>query len=130
MADSSSDIRASCIFCKIVRGEIPAHKVYENEKFLAFLDIRPLAPGHTLVIPKRHYRWVWNVPEVGEYFETVRTVACALQKVFSPVEEIHARVVGEEVEHAHIWLYPAPGKTVGDKNDFTNNAEKIRAELV
>ena len=45
-----------CVFCKIVAGEIPAHKVYEDDKYLAFLDIRPLSPGHTLVIPKTHFR--------------------------------------------------------------------------
>ncbi len=118
-----------CIFCKIVRGDIPAHKVYEDEKFLAFLDIRPLAPGHTLIIPKRHYRWVWDVPDIGAYFETVRTVAQALQRAFGPIDEVHARIVGEEVPHAHIWLYPAPDKAKGDKNDFEANAEKIRRAL-
>jgi len=117
-----------CIFCKIVSGEIPSHKVYEDENFLAFLDIRPLAPGHTLVIPKAHYRWVWDVPNVDTYFETVRIIAHALQKAFG-VDEVHARVVGEEVAHAHIWLYPAPDKVIGDKNNFEGNAEKIRQFL-
>src|SRR3989344_7974210 len=98
----------SCVFCKIVRGEFPSHRVYEDEKFLVFLDIRPLAPGHVLVIPKQHYRWVWDVPSIGTYFEVVQKVAKALQKAFDPIEEIHARVIGEEIKHAHIWLYPAP----------------------
>lgn len=119
----------NCIFCKIASGTIPAYKVYEDETFLAFLDIRPISPGHTLVIPKRHYRWVWNVPEVGKYFETVRTIVLALQKAFSPIEEIHARVVGEEVEHAHVWIYPAPNKAKGDKNNLADNAERIRQAL-
>ena len=68
---------SNCIFCKIVKGEIPSHKVYENEKFLAFLSIEPESPGHTLVIPKEHYRWVWDVPEAGEYFEVSKTLNSA-----------------------------------------------------
>lgn len=130
MEDTSTSVSASCIFCKIVRKEIPAEIVFENDEFLAFLDIRPLALGHTLVIPKAHYRWVWDVPNIGAYFEVVRKIALALQKAFGSIEEIHARIVGEEVPHAHIWLYAAPGKTEGDKNDFVGNAEKIRAQLV
>lgn len=118
-----------CIFCKIVKGEIPAEKVYEDEAFLAFLDIRPLSPGHTLIIPKTHYRWVWDVPEIGAYFEAARKVALALQKAFGGVDEIHSKVVGEEVPHAHIWVYPAPGRAQGDKMDFAANAEKIRQAL-
>jgi histidine triad (HIT) family protein len=119
----------SCIFCKIVRGEVPAEKVYENDEFLAFLDIRPLAPGHTLVIPKQHYRWVWDVPNIGAYFETVKKIARALQKAFGSVDEVHSKVIGEEVPHAHVWLYPAPDKVSGDKNDFKANAKKIRQAI-
>ena len=61
----------NCIFCKIVSGEIPSYKVYEDNEFMAFLDVRPLNLGHTLVIPKKHYRWVWDVPNIGEYYEVV-----------------------------------------------------------
>ncbi len=57
-----------CIFCKIVSGDIPAHKIYEDEKYLAFIDIHPQTPGQVQVIPKEHYRWVWDMPNVGEYF--------------------------------------------------------------
>lgn len=116
-----------CIFCKIVAGEIPAHKVYEDDKFLAFVDIHPLSPGHVQIIPKEHYRWVWDVPEVGAYFEIVRQIAKAQQKVFG-TEWILSKIVGEEVPHAHIWVYPENGAH-GDKQDFAGNAEKIRAAL-
>ncbi|HEX8994206.1 MAG TPA: HIT domain-containing protein [Candidatus Paceibacterota bacterium] len=118
-----------CIFCKIVAKEIPAHIVYEDAGFLAFLDIRPLSPGHTLVIPKDHYRWVWDVPQIGAYFEAVRKVALALQKAFGSADEVHSKVIGEEVPHAHVWLYPAPGKAAGDKHDFETNAQKIREAI-
>ena len=112
-----------CIFCKIVNKEIPAHVVYEDKDFLAFLDIRPLAPGHTLIIPKNHYRWVWDVPNIGAYFEVVSKLAKALRKAFHE-EMILSKVVGEEVPHAHVWLFPGD-KYVGDKNDFVGNKNKI-----
>ncbi|MBI5405609.1 HIT domain-containing protein [Candidatus Kaiserbacteria bacterium] len=116
-----------CIFCKIVRGEIPATKVYEDDNFLAFLDIHPQAPGHAQVIPKRHYRWVWDVPNVGAYFEVVRNVAQAQRKAFG-TEWVLSKIIGDEVPHAHIWVFPESGVT-GDKNDFAGNAEKIRGVL-
>ena len=118
----------NCIFCKIVAGEIPSTKVYEDSEFLAFLDIRPRAPGHTLVIPKEHYRWVWEVPNIGRYFEVARDIARAIQKAFG-TDMVHSKVEGEEVHHAHIWLYPDPKQTTGDKQDLSGNAEKIRAAL-
>ena len=72
----------NCIFCKIVRGEAPSHKIYEDAKFLAFIDINPISPGHTLVIPKEHYRFVWDVPDAREYFEVAKKIAKAQQKAF------------------------------------------------
>ena len=116
-----------CIFCKIVSGEIPCHKVYENEKFLAFLSIEPESPGHTLGIPKEHYRWVWDVPEAGEYFEVSKKIALAQKKAFD-TDWVLSKVVGEEDPHAHIWVFPND-KVIGDKKDFETNAEKIRKEL-
>ncbi|HEU5114166.1 MAG TPA: HIT domain-containing protein [Candidatus Paceibacterota bacterium] len=117
----------NCIFCKIVAGEIPGHKVYEDADFVAFLDIHPRSPGHTLVIPKKHYRWVWDVPNVGAYFEAARKVALAQRKAFG-TDMVLSKVFGEEVPHAHIWIYP--DETIqGDKKDFAGNAEKIRKNI-
>lgn len=127
-----------CIFCKIVKGEIPSHKVYEDSNFLAFLDIKPQSPGHTQVIPKKHYRWVWDVPSeldepasakatVGKYFEVVRKIAKAQQKAFN-TDFILSKIVGDEVEHAHIWVFPN-FNVPGNKKDFTTNAEKIKKEI-
>ncbi len=113
----------SCIFCKIANKEIPAEIVYENEDFIAFLDIRPISPGHALVIPKKHYRWVWDVPNIGSYFEIVAKIARAQQKAFGQ-EMVHSKIVGEEVPHAHIWIYPAPG-TPGNKSDFEGNKKRL-----
>ncbi|MDO8579444.1 MAG: HIT domain-containing protein [bacterium] len=116
-----------CIFCKIIRGQIPSHKVYEDGDFLAFLSIDPESPGHTLVIPKKHYRWVWDVPNIGEYFETARKIALAQKKAFS-TDFVFSKIIGEEVPHAHIWVYP-DNNVKGDKKDFAGNAEKIRRNL-
>lgn len=118
----------SCIFCQIAKKEIPAHVVYEDENFLAFLDIDPRAPGHVQVIPKKHYRWVWNVPNVGRYFEVVRKVARAQQKAFD-TEAIWSRITGDEISHAHIWIFPNPSDAAGDKDDLPGNAAKIKATL-
>jgi histidine triad (HIT) family protein len=118
---------ASCIFCKIIRGEIPAEKVYEDDNFLAFLDIHPQSPGHTQIIPKKHYRWVWDVPNVGEYFEVARKIAKAQQKAFN-TDFVLSKIVGDEVPHAHIWVFPN-SDVEGDPKDFAGNAEKIRQNL-
>ena len=116
-----------CIFCKIVRGEIPSHKVYEDKNFFAFLDINPQSPGHTQVITKKHYRWVWDVPNVGQYFEVVKKIALAQQKAFD-TDWIVSKIVGDEITHAHVWIYPNSG-IKGNKKDFEKNAEKIKDKI-
>ena len=117
----------NCIFCKIVKREIPANIVYEDDKFLAFLDIHPQSPGHTQVIPKEHHRWVWQVPDVGAYFEVVRKVALAQGKAFG-TDWVLSKIVGDEVEHAHIWVYPN-NKVSGDPKDFDKNKKLIEQNL-
>ncbi len=116
-----------CIFCKIVKKEIPGHIVYEDADFLAFLDIRPQSPGHALVIPKTHYRWVWDVPNAGAYFEVVKKIALAQKKAFG-TDFILSKVVGEDVHHAHIWVFPSD-KAKGNKTDFDGNKKKIADNL-
>jgi histidine triad (HIT) family protein len=118
----------NCIFCKIVRKEIPAHIVYEDDSYLAFLDIHPQSPGHAQVIPKEHYRWVWDVPKAGEYFEVVRKIALAQQKAFES-EAVWSRIMGDEVHHAHIWIFPNPHVAQGKPEQFEENAQKIRGAL-
>lgn len=104
-----------------MKGEVPSTRIYENDDFLAFLDISPLGAGHTQVIPKKHYRWVWDVPEAGEYFEIVRKIALAQKKAFG-VEIVRSQVYGEQVPHAHIWIWP---EIEEGKTDFAGNAAKI-----
>ena len=94
-----------CVFCKIVKGGIPAYKIYEDKDFLAFLDIAPFTEGHTLVIPKKHYRWVWDLPNVKEYFSVAAKIANHYRKVFK--NDFVASVVwGMLVPHAHIQILP------------------------
>lgn len=94
-----------CIFCKIVKGEIPCHKIYEDDDFIAFLDIFPWCEGHTLVIPKEHYRWVWDSENPGKYFEIVNKIANHYREIFK-TEFVMSFVYGYDVEHAHIHLLP------------------------
>lgn len=101
MADSQAD----CIFCKLVKGEIPCFKVYEDDQFLAFLDIAPLTRGHTLVVPKAHYRWVHDVPEPGQYFVAAVKVAQALEHTLKP-DFVTYHTFGQDIYHAHIHVVP------------------------
>jgi histidine triad (HIT) family protein len=114
----------TCIFCKIIAGEIPSHKVYEDDAFLAFLDINPQSPGHVQVIPKDHIRWVWDTPNAGAYFEVAKKIALAQRKAFE-TEWILSKIFGDEVPHAHIWVYPND-RVKGHKIAFAENAEKIK----
>ncbi len=118
----------NCIFCKIVAREVPAYIVYEDNDFIAFLDIHPLAAGHVQVIPKNHHRFVWDVPNAGEYFEAARKIAKALQKVFRH-DIIRSQIYGEQIFHAHIWVWPDIALT-GEEKEFELIAEKIRDALL
>ncbi len=129
-----------CIFCKIVRKEAPSYSVYEDNNYVAFLDIRPMNPGHTLVVSKKHYRWVWDVPNVGNYFETAATIAKALQKVMK-TEWVVVSIAGMGVPHAHINVVPrfaqdGHGEFINGQNvkkitadEMKTIAEKIRNQL-
>lgn len=95
----------NCIFCKIIKGELPSYKVYEDDLFMAFLDINPLNLGHTLVIPKNHYQWVDEVEPYGTYWQIARKLSQAIQAATSCL--VVAKVVyGLGVTHAHIHLIP------------------------
>ncbi len=114
-----------CVFCKIIKKELPAHIVYEDTDFLALLSINPKSPGHTLVIPKTHYRWVWDVPNADGLFKVAWKIALAQRRAFG-VEMILSRIVGEEVPHAHIWIFPdRAAMKNADIKDFAGNCRKI-----
>ncbi|MCX6732816.1 MAG: HIT domain-containing protein [Candidatus Roizmanbacteria bacterium] len=94
-----------CIFCKIVKGELPSYKVYEDELFIGFLDIVPLSKGNVLLIPKKHYRWVNDVPEFGTYWEAARVISRKIEQKLGATS-ISYLTFGEEVPHAHIRIVP------------------------
>ena len=94
-----------CIFCKIAKKELPARVVYEDKIFIGLLDINPLNPGHTLVIPKQHYRWVYDVPEFGMYWDVAKLVGLASMKALG-AETVNFVTMGQEVPHAHIHVVP------------------------
>lgn len=95
------------IFTKIIKGEIPCHKVYEDERVLAFLDIHPVQPGHTLVIPKKQIEFVWDLPD--EDYQAVmavaKKIALKLREALG-VKYVGERIVGVDVPHAHVQLIP------------------------
>ena len=93
------------LFMDIVEGKLSSYKVYEDDLFLAFLDIFPRSKGHTLVIPKKQYRWVYDVPQAGEYWEVVTKISKAMQKTLKPTW-INYATSGLEVNHAHIHILP------------------------
>ena len=102
----------SSIFSKIIAGEIPAYKVAEDERFLAFLDIYPLAKGHLLVIPKKETDYIFDI-ESKEYmalWQFTQLVAKAMDQVFD-CDRIGVAVIGLEVPHAHIHLVPLKNMT-------------------
>ena len=95
------------IFSRIVKGEIPCYKIAENEQFFAFLDINPVAKGHTLVIPKREVDYIFALDdnELGDMMVFAEKVAKAIEKAV-PCKRIGVAVIGLEVPHAHIHLIP------------------------
>ncbi len=113
------------IFTKIIQGEVPAYKVAENDKFLAFLDINPNAIGHTLCIPKKEEDKIFDLSqqEYGELMEFSRKVAIALEKAV-PCKRVGMSVVGLEVPHVHVHLIPLQSM---DDIRFTKK-EKLTAQ--
>lgn len=105
----------SSIFTKIINGEIPGHKIAENEKFLAFLDVFPLVHGHVLVVPKNETDYIFDIgdAELSEMIIFAKYVAKAIRKAV-PCKRIGMSVIGLEVPHAHIHLVPM--NTANDLN--------------
>ena len=126
------------IFTKIIAGEIPAHKILENDKYLAFLDLHPVNPGHTLVIPKQEVDYIFDIEDelLKGLMLFAKKVARAIGKAF-PCKKVGVMVAGIEVPHAHVHLIPI--NSVGDLNftrakavpqeELAAAAQKIRENL-
>ena len=114
------------IFSKIIAGEIPAHKIVENENFLAFLDISPLVMGHVLVIPKQEIDYIFDIED--ELYQGLmlfaKNVALAIKKAY-PCERVGVAVIGLEVAHAHVHLMPIDKM---DDMNFSNSKLKLSQE--
>ncbi|MFX1561868.1 MAG: HIT family protein [Promethearchaeota archaeon] len=143
-----SKSQTSCIFCKIIAGEIPSHTVYNDKDVIAFLDIRPINPGHTLVLPKAH---VANLSELGSpvdghIFKIGRQIAAALRRSGLRCEGINlllsdGKAAFQEIPHLHLHVIPRfhgdgirlqAGPNYGQTpptSELSENAEKIRSAL-
>jgi histidine triad (HIT) family protein len=99
--------KENCIFCSLVKKEIPCDLVYENENFFSFLDIKPVSKGHLLIIPKKHIVWMSEADDetISEIFKLTKKLMQALQKALQ-CDFVQMSVVGEEVPHFHIHLIP------------------------
>lgn len=128
------------IFSKIAAGEIPSYKCAEDDEFYAFLDINPIAEGHTLVIPRREVDYIFDMDmeETARYARFVKKVAVALRRAM-PCVKVGAAVLGLEVPHAHVHLVPM--QTEKDLNlsnpklklspeKMTEIADKIYSEFI
>lgn len=127
------------IFSKIIAGEIPSYKIAEDEQFFAFLDINPMAKGHTLVIPKQETDYIFDLDDslLAEMVVFSKRVAKAIEKAIS-CKRVGMMVIGLEVPHAHIHLIPiqkegdmslANPRVKLSKEEFEEIAESIRKKL-
>ncbi|MFA6177812.1 MAG: HIT family protein [Candidatus Paceibacterota bacterium] len=124
----------NCIFCKIVKGEIPCTKIHENQDFLVFLDIQPVSDGHLLIIPKKHIVWIQDADDgiISEIFTLAKKLILAVKKGIG-CDYVQLSVVGKDVPHFHVHLIPRylkdalpmfPIKTYKD-NESVEAAKKI-----
>jgi len=116
------------IFSKILSGEIPSHKIAENDHFLAFLDVMPLRKGHALVIPKKEIDYIFDMEdsELAAMMVFAKSVSHKIKKVF-PCRKIGVTVIGLEVPHAHIHLIPVNG--IADMNFSQEKLSLSQEEL-
>ncbi len=135
-----------CIFCKIIKGDIPSVKIYEDDKVFSFADINPIADGHTLIIPKRHAENIWelNDEEVAAIHLTSKKIAHAMRDALNlggiAFLQLNGRTVNQVVMHYHLHLVPrmegGPELPVthwelepGDMEAIKKTAEKIASAV-
>ena len=118
-----------CVFCEIVRGQAPAHRIYEDELSLGLLDINPFAEGHSLVISKRHVPWWHDLTEkeIESLFRVASIIAKKLMEAFAP-EFVCLYARGRRIPHTHIFLIPTRSGDFLDR--LFNNLEKVQESAV
>lgn len=133
----------SNIFARILRGEIPCHKVYEDDDTIAFMDIMPQADGHTLIVPKAQGENIFELPEEAliAAIRTTQRIARAVQKAFDPpgmmIAQLNGAAAGQSVFHLHFHVVPRykgkelllPAGERADPDTLAGHAERIRACL-
>ena len=139
MTGTKNSDGAGCLFCKIIAGEVPSTKVYEDEDTLAFLDIKPVNAGHTLVIPKAHFVNIFEVPEelTTKMMRTVKKVAHGIKDGLN-VEHMNLAMnngihSGQTVFHAHIHLMPrheGDGYEMWQGHEYKDGEKEIVAEKI
>ncbi|MER5970616.1 MULTISPECIES: HIT family protein [unclassified Streptomyces] len=133
-----------CVFCAIVAGEVPSHRVFEDETVVAFLDARPLFPGHALVVPRRHSETLGDLPgaEVGPFFLRVQRIAGAVERGMGAAGSFVAanNRISQSVPHFHVHVVPRnpkdglrgffwPRGRYADGAEAEETAARVRAAL-
>lgn len=129
-----------CVFCKIIEGELPAYKIYEDEKALAFLDIEPVSKGHTLVIPKKHVENIHEAEEMDFMWDTIVKVANAVKTAFDAegmnINQNNGEIAGQDVFHMHFHITPRyTGEEIeldynrSELENGENIAEMVKSEI-
>ncbi len=132
-----------CVFCRIVEGTLPADKVYEDEKVSAFLDINPANDGHTLLVPKKHYENIFEIPEdeLGNLHSLSKKISLAVKSATNAdginIGQSNGKAANQEVPHLHVHIIPRFSNDgimlglmrKGDRNNFKDVAEKIRNRI-
>lgn len=134
----------SCIFCRIAQKQVPASLVYEDEKVLAFLDIKPLNEGHTLVIPKEHYGTIFEIPQelIAYLHGIVKRVALAVEKATKAdgisIIQQNGKAANQEISHLHVHVIPRYKRqklpsfseiSEADREKLAQAAAKIRQHI-
>jgi histidine triad (HIT) family protein len=142
--NSASVGQEQCTFCRIARGELPSHKVYEDERYLAFLDIYPLSRGHTLVCPKEHGETIWDMkePEIGGLFLAASRVSRAIVEATGSdgfrLLQNNGEAANQAVAHVHVHVIPvvmqdrtkAMSRTKPAEREMRATAAAIRKALL
>lgn len=132
-----------CLFCKIINGEVSSYKVYEDDETLAFLDINPVNKGHTLVVPKKHYKNLYETPDdvLAKLMSVVKKLATSIKGSLDAdgtnIEMHNDEIAGQLIEHTHIHIIPRfngdnlslwPRKQYGE-GEIEETVEKIKINL-
>jgi histidine triad (HIT) family protein len=138
------DANPDCLFCKIVAGEVDAHRIFEDESSVAFLDSRPLFHGHTLLVPREHHETLWDLPDelIAPLFANAKRLSAAVRDAMDSQGAFVAinNVVSQSVPHLHVHIAPRnrkdglrgffwPRTKYGSDDEAAEVAERIRGRL-